>query len=543
MSSIVQVTKLEARSFALDDLVFNVRAGKVRLPDFQRRFRWTASDIERLFDSIYRGYPIGTLLFWKRQAPGGIVAFGGVEWSVPEVPEALWVIDGQQRITSLTLAVLSDLRAAELDRRFNLYFDPQTEEFKAAATGRGVPDDLLPVATAFDLTRVLEWISLRGLSDGLRDRAFALTKRLRDFQVPAYLVETGDEQAVREIFDRMNTFGRRMKRSEVFDALHSAMHLQGEELRLSWVGEAATEAGFGEIDEQQLLYAVLATRGPDVLRDFHREFSGDGDRAEAFANARSALGRAIAFLQADADVAHARLIPHQHLFVALVRFLHLYPFPSPRNRVLLRRWFWRAAVIGPHLKGGTTGTLRQTVAAVSSGGEFAAVSALLNLSSTAQTSPPAPSTEQVRLSTADSRITLSAMMALGPLSPFDREAIPPDDIFGPDRAPLPQIFSSGDLAAGASSTGNRLLLPESELIDVSPRDALLSAVAEGDDELGRSHVIDEVFISLAEAGDFQGAVSRRSEQIRSHVLEFVASRAEWDLVDRPAIAALVADDE
>ncbi|MEZ5260798.1 MAG: hypothetical protein R2755_03265 [Acidimicrobiales bacterium] len=225
--------------------------------------------------------------------------------------------------------MLSDLRAAELDRRFNLYFDPQTEEFKAAATGRGVPDDLLPVATAFDLTRVLEWISLRGLSDGLRDRAFALTKRLRDFQVPAYLVETGDEQAVREIFDRMNTFGRRMKRSEVFDALHSAMHLQGEELRLSWV-EAATEAGFGEIDEQQLLYAVLATRGPERSTGLHRNSQVTRLR-QAFASAPLSSWPGDCRSLRRTDVAHARLIPHQHLFVALVRFLHLYPFPSPET--------------------------------------------------------------------------------------------------------------------------------------------------------------------------------------------------------------------
>lgn len=140
MSRIAQVAKLEARSLALDDLVANVRAGKVRLPDFQRRFRWTASDIERLFDSIYRGYPIGTLLFWKRPADEGVVGFGGVEWKVPQVGEALWVIDGQQRITSLTLAVLKELGAAELDRRFNLFFDPMSEDFKTAATGRGVPD-------------------------------------------------------------------------------------------------------------------------------------------------------------------------------------------------------------------------------------------------------------------------------------------------------------------------------------------------------------------------------------------------------------------
>jgi len=542
MSRIAQVAKLEARSFALDDLVANVRTGKVRLPDFQRRFRWTASDIERLFDSIYRGYPIGTLLFWKRPADEGVVAFGGVEWQVPHVGEALWVIDGQQRITSLTLAVLKELGAAEVDRRFNLFFDPMSEDFKSAATGRGVPDTFLSVSTAFDLSLVLEWTSSRGIAEGLRDRAFALTKRLRDFQVPAYLVETEDEQAVREIFDRMNTFGRRMKRSEVFDALHSAMHVEGVR-RLSWVGEVSTELDFGEIDEQQLLYAVLATRGSDVLRDFHKEFDGDEDRAMAFENARAALGRAIAFLRFEASIPHYRLIPHQHLFVALVRFLHLYPHPSPRNRVLLRRWLWRAALIGPNLKGGTTGTLRQTVAAVTDAGEFESVAALLQLASPVAGEPALPDTEKIRLSTADSRITLAALMSLVPRSPFTGEPVGADEIFGVDRTPFPQIFSA-QLAGGfAASMSNRILIPEDELDEISPQDALLRAVDTGDSEIGASHLLDSTFTDLAKNLHVERALAWRALQIKEYVHGFVQSRAEWDLVDRASIAELVVDDD
>jgi len=40
-----------------------VYRGHVRVPSFQRGLRWEASDVQDLFDSIYRGYPIGSLLF------------------------------------------------------------------------------------------------------------------------------------------------------------------------------------------------------------------------------------------------------------------------------------------------------------------------------------------------------------------------------------------------------------------------------------------------------------------------------------------------
>jgi hypothetical protein len=224
----------------------------------------------------------------------------------------------------------------------------------------------------------------------------------------------------------MSTFGKRMKRSEVFDALHSSMG-EKQPHRLEWVGEIARERDFGDIDEQQLLYSVLATRGTDVLRDFHSEFekSSEAEVREAYENTRRALGLAIDFLSSEAHVAHARLVPYQHLLVALVRFFHLYPLPSDRNRVLLRRWFWRGAVVGPHLKGGTTGTLRQMVRAVVDSGETKAIAQML----TTVVSPSAASafapTRLVRLSVADSRIVLAALTALGPVSPLSGEPVAP----------------------------------------------------------------------------------------------------------------------
>ena len=552
MSQATEVDKLEAKSYPLDELVGLVRSGRVRLPDFQRRFRWKSADVERLFDSIYRGFPIGTLLFWKRPAPAGDVVFGGVSWSVPEVAEALWVIDGQQRIASLALTVLSDLGAADADQRFNVYFDPSAEEFRTAPAGRALADSFVPVATAFDLTTVLEWTSSRGASGDLRDRAFALTKRLRDFRVPAYLVETSDEKAVRQIFDRMNTFGRRMKRSEVFDALHGSLDPDGIH-RLAWVGDVSLELDFGEFDEQQLIHAVLATRGSDVLRDFHREFADEPDegaaRSAAFEDARRALGRTIEFLKVDASVSHARLIPHQHLFVALVRFFHLYPSPSPRNRVLLRRWFWRAALVGPQLKGGTTGTLRQTVAAVTAGSEYGSVSNLLRLVPTTRAEPPVPASDYGRLSTADGRIALAALLSLVPRSPFSDdetaavfEPIAPDSLLGTDRSTLSSIFPSSAADGRASTLSNRLLIAEADLDVDSPSEKLLDEVSKGNELLGASHLIDAGFVDLARSGRAVEALERRASKIADVVRAFVRSRAEWDLPDRAAVADLVDDD-
>ena len=43
----------------------NMQQTRYILPDIQREFVWSANKIERLFDSLMRGYPIGSFLFWK----------------------------------------------------------------------------------------------------------------------------------------------------------------------------------------------------------------------------------------------------------------------------------------------------------------------------------------------------------------------------------------------------------------------------------------------------------------------------------------------
>lgn len=48
----------------LEEIVLGIRRGEIRLPSFQRPFVWTRSDMLDLLDSIYQGYPVGSILLW-----------------------------------------------------------------------------------------------------------------------------------------------------------------------------------------------------------------------------------------------------------------------------------------------------------------------------------------------------------------------------------------------------------------------------------------------------------------------------------------------
>jgi uncharacterized protein with ParB-like and HNH nuclease domain len=79
--------------------------GRIRVPHFQRPLRWQRDDVIKLFDSIVRGYPVGSLLLWRRPASKETLQFGALRISAPKMSDALWVVDGQQCIISLANAL------------------------------------------------------------------------------------------------------------------------------------------------------------------------------------------------------------------------------------------------------------------------------------------------------------------------------------------------------------------------------------------------------------------------------------------------------
>jgi uncharacterized protein with ParB-like and HNH nuclease domain len=63
-------TQFTQVQFTLQGLMNQVQMGNIGLPDIQRPFVWKNIKVRDLFDSMYRGYPVGYLLFWQNGLPG-----------------------------------------------------------------------------------------------------------------------------------------------------------------------------------------------------------------------------------------------------------------------------------------------------------------------------------------------------------------------------------------------------------------------------------------------------------------------------------------
>ena len=115
-------------SWQVSQLVADIHSGKIQLPDLQRPFVWPSAKVRDLFDSMYRGYPVGELMFWD-------VAAQDESRALREGTQFIGshqIIDGQQRLTSLYAANMGhEVRDHDYKKKLiRIAFNPFSEKFE-----------------------------------------------------------------------------------------------------------------------------------------------------------------------------------------------------------------------------------------------------------------------------------------------------------------------------------------------------------------------------------------------------------------------------
>jgi hypothetical protein len=548
MSS-VSISQSGAVSYTIVDLVGAATEGRVRIPDFQRPLRWQFEDVRRLFDSIVNGYPIGNLLLWKRRAPKARVILGSLQFEAKDFEEGWWVVDGQQRLTSLANALT--IQGAQ-DERFSLAYDIK----KKSITKYTKEEDgyVIPLPIIYDLTKLIKWFTkdFPEAIDAL-DEASRVSRVIRDYRVPAYLVENEDEGVLREIFDRMNNYGKRLKLAEVFSALHPGIkNLDSEFSGFQGIADSINSLrGFGVIDDDTVMKAVLARRGGNVSRDIRIEFGensrlnrdfGDESPDITYSEGEGALLKAVEFLQDDCGIPHFTFLPYRYLLVVLVRFFAHYPEPQARNRLLLRRWFWRAAMVGPApFSSSWTNAMRMLATRIVPGDETKTIQDLLKLPIDKKIH--SPSVSGFRTNSAEGKIIISAMWAMNPCSlitgkVYSRQQLS-EALSEATLADIVQRIHPRDFSGGRTDAANRLIILEPELPD-TPAKMLIEPsldLAENFEKISYSHILTDALDKLAK-NDLDEFLKTRKSSLSRVVREFLERMAETGLEDTPPLNSM-----
>ena len=227
-------------NYPISALIEDIDKGKIGLPELQRPFVWPNVNARNLFDSLYRGYPAGFLLFWETGATGEIKGIGAKnEQAAPK----LAIVDGQQRLTSLYAVI----RGAEVMRanfkreRIQIAFNPLSERFDVvdAAIRKDksfIPDisvmwqpgtKLISFAKAF-----IEGVEqTRELSDADRETIEESIGKL--YNLPQYqfvaleLVSSVDAETIADVFVRINGEGKKLNQSDFIMTLMSVYWDEG----------------------------------------------------------------------------------------------------------------------------------------------------------------------------------------------------------------------------------------------------------------------------------------------------------------------------
>ncbi len=370
-----------------------------------------------LFDSTYRGLPVGALLLSKGDAKAGNLSLGPLQISAQDVSQAWLVVDGQQRLTSLVVSLARPLPLPSIPASgdpFVVYFDPTQPGFRAPPADGTIPSTWVPLPLLLDATRLGEWI-LEWPHHGDRDlvrKVFEAGKRIREYRLPLYIVDTDDPQVLKEIFFRVNKSGKPLQWSEVYDALYG--HEGQSPSTMSQLAGQLADMGMGRLGESELTSCLLALRGLDVTRTLAEHHRRDTQVLRgAVAEALPVLRQVLSFLRTQGAIPHLRLLPRSLVLEVLTRFFVLHPEPHPRTLELLTRWVWRA-LLGDRAYDERT-LRRRGVAAISDDEEESA-QALLRLLPRERLPVNLPEGFDARA--AASRL---ALLALASLSPRDLE--------------------------------------------------------------------------------------------------------------------------
>ena len=297
----------------VEQLVSSVASGAVQLPDLQRPFVWPATKVRDLFDSMYRGYPVGMLMFWDVPAHGEThsIAAGAMLSATHQI------IDGQQRLTSLYAAMKGHPVHDEAyrERTITISFNPFSEKFEvrtpALARSTQWVEDIstcftspIKAAKAF-LTRLAA--SGTAVSDDEEDRLQNVFIKLSDlskyqFDV-VHIQQDADKRLVADIFVRINSEGVRLKAYDYILTWLSVFWPEGREAveafaRNSRISpQRATEIAGHRVD-WTALNPYIAVENGHLVRAMVAFGQGRGRLQDAYA-ALQAKDRATGFVDPD----------------------------------------------------------------------------------------------------------------------------------------------------------------------------------------------------------------------------------------------------
>jgi hypothetical protein len=389
---------------SVNQLVGMVERGELRLPEMQRRYVWRATRVRDLLDSLYRGYPSGSILVWETEQEQPTRDLPVAQHLNPFAGHKL-LLDGQQRLTSLSAIlrgepVLVRGRRREIDILFNLdhpdalsdfteivadedwrvleddaadEVEEQEEEislqerfrnmtFVVASKALAQQKNWVSVTKAFKSdndSQILKAAGVESFDDLNFEKYSARLRKLRSMRDYLYVMHVLPRslsyQEVAEIFVRVNSLGVKLRGSDLALAQITARWRNSLELIEKFQDECEERwmtLDLGVLVRAMVVFATGQSR-------FDRVSAIPIDKLkQGWEDAKEGLRFAINFLRTNADIEDESLVSSPLFFITIAYFSHLARQKITRDeeRSLLY-WLYVANARGRYSRGASESML------------------------------------------------------------------------------------------------------------------------------------------------------------------------------------------
>ena len=318
-----------------------LECGNMRIPRFQRAYVWERSKIVKLLSSIYSQYPIGSFFIWETGREMESFCRDISDFGFPKKPEGdkfLFILDGQQRITSLYVALKGKVLNG-VDYR-SICFNLDRKVFKIP-TLKTEPNNI-PVYKIYDSSLCMQ-LAVEYTAKGRQDLG---AKLMRCNQIlttyPVSVVKSSDMglDEVVTIFERINQGGKRLS---LFDLVHASVWSSDFDLReeISKFNAEKAVSIFGKLWPEVFVQSLALNVTGDCVKA-HQLSLKNAECKAVWGETLECIRLAIDHMKRNYGVQSLSIIPYQNV-IPLIQY---YFFRSkakgvrPEHKGLLADWFW-----------------------------------------------------------------------------------------------------------------------------------------------------------------------------------------------------------
>ncbi|EKD63838.1 MAG: hypothetical protein ACD_51C00183G0008 [uncultured bacterium] len=337
------------------DLISEIQKGQIKVPKFQRNFVWSLDKTAKLLDSILKSYPIGTFILWEtNERLNDIKNIGNLELpAIPDGTKVQYVLDGQQRITSLYSAFLGAQIKKEGEKKItdyaNIFVDLEgdvennDEQIVVSEEPEGIFITLHEILNFND-----HFLEIKEkYSDEHLKKIHLYSQAFSTYDFSTIVLRKEDIDSAIEVFTRINTGGQTLTLFEIISAkTYDEEQKFDMEDKFRKLMETLTERKYNGISSSVILsiLSLVLSKNKECKRKTILQLEKQSI-IDTWDNVISALKESIDYFRSVYRIPVSAILPYDSLLVPFAYFFY-YQKEKPKGEQVkyLEEFFWRISL-------------------------------------------------------------------------------------------------------------------------------------------------------------------------------------------------------